>query len=308
MSKRDLAASVRQRLLNQAHDQGRPFQELLQYYAIERFLYRLAQSNHRDKFILKGALLLTVWQAPLSRSTVDIDLLGKTSNKLEHIASLVSEICGLDVEADGVKFDSASIKTAHIKEDADYEGIRVRFRATVSGARIPMQIDIGFDDVIVPQATKIDYPTLLEFPAPVLQAYPKETVIAEKLEALTALATLNSRMKDFFDLWALSRVYPFEGPVLVRAIKTTFDHRSTAIEPLPEGLNDDFGREPIRSGQWTAFLRRARLTSAPSKFVDTIRAVREFAHPPLSAAASDDSFEQNWEPGGSWSATTEQRK
>ncbi|MGB8115636.1 MAG: nucleotidyl transferase AbiEii/AbiGii toxin family protein [Candidatus Sulfotelmatobacter sp.] len=200
MSKRDLAASVRQRLLNQAHDQGRPFQELLQYYAIERFLYRLAQSNHRDKFILKGALLLTVWQAPLSRSTVDIDLLGKTSNKLEHIASLVSEICGLDVEADGVKFDPASIKTAHIKEDADYEGIRVRFRATVSGARIPMQIDIGFDDVIVPQATKIDYPTLLEFPAPVLQAYPKETVIAEKLEALTALATLNSRMKDFYEM------------------------------------------------------------------------------------------------------------
>jgi len=144
LSKRDLAASVRQRLLNQAHAQGRPFQELLQYYAIERFLYRLAQSSHGDKFILKGALLLTVWQAPLSRSTVDIDLLGKTSNKLEHIASLVSEICGLDVEADGVKFDPASIKTARIKEDADYEGIRVRFRAILAGARIPMQIDIGF--------------------------------------------------------------------------------------------------------------------------------------------------------------------
>lgn len=171
MSKRDLAASVRQRLLNQAHAQGRPFQELLQYYAIERFLYRLAQSSHCDKFILKGALLLTVWQAPLSRSTVDIDLLGKTSNKLEHIASLVSEVCGLDVEADGVKFDPASIKTSRIKEDADYEGIRVRFRATLAGARVPMQIDIAFGDVIVPQAAKIEYPTLLEFPAPVLQAY-----------------------------------------------------------------------------------------------------------------------------------------
>ena len=308
MSKRDLAASVRQRLLNQAHAQGRPFQELLQYYAIERFLYRLAQSSHCDKFILKGALLLTAWQTPLSRSTVDIDLLGKTSNKLEHIASLVSEICGLDVEADGVKFDPASIKTARIKEDADYEGIRVRFRATLAGARVPMQIDIGFDDVIVPRAAKIEYPTLLEFPAPVLQAYPKETVIAEKLEALTALATLNSRMKDFFDLWALSRVYPFEGPVLVKAIKATFNHRSTAIESLPEGLKDDFGEETTKSGQWTAFLRRARLTSAPSMFVETIRAVREFAHPPLSAAASGDPFEQNWKPGDSWSATTEQRK
>jgi predicted nucleotidyltransferase component of viral defense system len=308
LSKRDLAASVRQRLLNQAHAQGRPFQELLQYYAIERFLYRLAQSSHCDKFILKGALLLTAWQTPLSRSTVDIDLLGKTSNKLEHIASLMSEICGLDVEADGVKFDPASIKTARIKEDVDYEGIRVRFRATLAGARVPMQIDIGFDDVIVPRATKIEYPTLLEFPAPVLQAYPKETVIAEKLEALTALATLNSRMKDFFDLWALSRVYPFEGPVLVKAIKATFKHRSAAIESLPEGLKDDFGKETTKSGQWTAFLRRARLTSAPSMFVETIRAVREFAHPPLSAAASGDPFEQNWKPGGPWSATTEERK
>jgi len=306
LSKRDLAASVRQRLLNQAHAQGRPFQELLQYYAIERFLYRLAQSSHCDKFILKGALLLTVWQAPLSRSTVDIDLLGKTSNKLEHIASLVSEICGLDVEADGVKFDLPSIKTSRIKEDADYEGIRVRFRATLAGARIPMQIDIGFGDVIVPRAAKIEYPTLLEFPAPVLQAYHKETVIAEKLEALTSLATLNSRMKDFFDLWALSRLYPFEGAVLVKAIKATFDHRSTAIDPLPEGLKEDFGKD--KSALWTAFLRRARLTSAPSRFADTIRAVREFAHPPLSAAASGDPFEQNWEPGGSWSATTEQRK
>jgi hypothetical protein len=122
----------------EAHAQGRPFQELLQYYAIERFLYRLAQSSHCDKFILKGALLLTVWQAPFSRSTVDIDLLGKTSNKLEHIASLVSEICGLDVEADGVKFDPASIKTARIKEDADYEEIRVRFRATLASLPGPL--------------------------------------------------------------------------------------------------------------------------------------------------------------------------
>lgn len=173
MSKRDLAASVRQCLLNQAHAQERPFQELLQYYAMERFLYRLAQSSHADKFILKGALLLTAWQAPLSRSTMDIDLLGKTSNKLDHIASLVSEISALEPEADGVTFDSASVKTTRIKEDANYEGVRVQFKATLAGARIPMQIDIGFGDVIVPRAARIEYPMLLEFPAPVLQAYPK---------------------------------------------------------------------------------------------------------------------------------------
>lgn len=304
MSKRDLAASVRQRLLNQAHAQERPFQELLQYYAMERFLYRLAQSSHADKFILKGALLLTAWQAPLSRSTMDIDLLGKTSNKLDHIASLVSEISALEPEADGVTFDSASVKATRIKEDADYEGVRVQFKATLAGARIPMQIDIGFGDVIVPRAARIEYPTLLEFPAPVLQAYPKETVIAEKLEALTALATLNSRMKDFFDLWALSRLYPFEGPLLVKAIKATFDHRSTTIEALPDGLKEEFGTG--KSALWAAFRRRARLTSAPTSLLDTVRIIREFAHPPLSAAASGDFFHQNWKPGDSWSATMEQ--
>jgi predicted nucleotidyltransferase component of viral defense system len=266
---------------------------------MERFLYRLAQSPHADKFILKGALLLTAWQAPLSRSTMDIDLLGRTSNKLEHIASIISEICSIEPEVDGVKFDPKSVKAVRIKEDADYEGVRVQFRAALAGARIPMQIDIGFGDVILSGATRIEYPTLLEFPAPILQAYPKETVIAEKLEALTALATLNSRMKDFFDLWALSRLYSFEGVVLVKAIKATFDHRSTAIDPLPDGLTDGFGKD--KSTLWTAFLRRARLTSAPTSFLDTIRLVREFVFPPLAAAAAGDPFLKNWKPSGPWS-------
>jgi len=299
LSTRDLAASVRQRLLNRAHAEKRPFQELLQYYAMERFLYRLAQSRHADKFILKGALLLTAWQAPLSRSTMDIDLLGKTSNKLEHIASIVSELCAMETEADGMKFEATSVKAARIKEDADYEGVRVQFKATLAGARIPMQIDIGFGDVIRPGASRIEYPTLLEFPAPILQAYPKETVVAEKLEALTALAGLNSRMKDFFDLWAISRLYPFEGAVLLDAIKATFEHRSTAIDPRPEGLTDEFAQE--KSAQWAAFLKRARLSSPPASFLDTIGAVRGFVLPPLSAAAADAPFPKNWRPGGPWS-------
>jgi Nucleotidyl transferase AbiEii toxin, Type IV TA system len=298
LSKRDLAASVRQRLLNQAHAQKRPFQELLQYFAMERFLYRLAQSRHADKFILKGALLLTAWQAPLSRSTMDIDLLGKTSNKVEHIASIVSELCTMETEADGVNFDATSVRAVRIKEDADYEGVRVQFKATLAGARIPMQIDIGFGDVIHPSSSRIEYPTLLEFPPPILQAYPKETVIAEKLEALTALAALNSRMKDFFDLWALSRLYPFEGVVLVKAIKATFEHRSTAIEPNPEGLTDDFGEQ--KSILWTAFLHRARLRTAPESLVEAIGLVREFASLPLAAAASKDRFNYRWLPRGPW--------
>jgi len=301
VSTRDLGASVRQRLLNQAKDQFRPFQEMMQYYAMERFLYRLARSPHADQFILKGALLLSAWRSPLSRSTMDIDLLGKTSNKLDHIRSIFSKICMVDVEPDGISFDPASLETARIKEDADYEGVRVHFNGILARARISMQIDIGFGDVVVPEITTIEYPTMLEFPVPVLRAYPKETVIAEKLEALTVLADLNSRMKDFFDLWALSRTYPFKSDTLIRAITATFHHRGTALQPLPTGLSDEFGNSNEKSAQWTAFLRRARLESAPKAFGDIVAVVRQFAHPLLSAASSGDPFTAKWIPGGPWS-------
>jgi predicted nucleotidyltransferase component of viral defense system len=214
MSGPDLGASVRQRLLNQSRTQGRPFQELLQYFAMERFLYRLAKSPFADRFVLKGALLLTAWRAPFSRPTMDIDLAGKTNNELKHIRSLVGEVCETATEPDGLEFAASSIKVQRIKEDAEYEGVRVRFNATLAKARIPMQIDIGFGDVVVPQPTEVEYPPLLEFPAPVLRTYPKETVVAEKLEALTVLGLLNSRIKDYYDLALLARLYPFDGNLL----------------------------------------------------------------------------------------------
>jgi len=300
VSKRNLSASVRQRLLNQAHSLDRPFQELLQYYCMERFLYRLSRSQYANRFILKGALLLTAWRAPLSRPTVDIDLMGRTSNELAHIESVVRELCNVVSEPDGVKFSAASIKVARIKEDAEYEGVRVRFRAVLAGAQIPMQIDIGFGDVVTPQPTTVEYPTLLDFPSPVLMAYPKETVIAEKLEAMTTLGLLNSRFKDYFDLWLLSRLYAFEGTTLGDAIAATFHHRETLIEALPVGLSEAFASDPAKHRQWAAFLRRSRFKNAPSELNDTIGAVREFAHPPLSAAASGSPFTAVWKPGESW--------
>jgi Nucleotidyl transferase AbiEii toxin, Type IV TA system len=179
VKQRNLAASVRERLLNKARAEKRPFQELLQYYVTERFLYRVAQSPNAERFILKGALLLTAWKAPLSRPTMDIDFTGKTSNDLDHVRKLIADICGQKVEADGVEFVSSSIAASRIKEDADYDGVRVRFNALLAGARIPLQVDIGFGDVIVPAAARVNYPTLLEFPEPVLIAYPKESVIAK---------------------------------------------------------------------------------------------------------------------------------
>jgi predicted nucleotidyltransferase component of viral defense system len=299
MSGRDLGASVRQRLLNQARSQGRPFQELLQYFAMERFLYRLAKSPFADRFILKGALLLTAWRAPVARPTMDIDLVGKTNNELEHIRSLVGEVCETATEPDGIEFAAGLIEVQRIKEDAEYEGVRVRFNATLAKARIPMQIDIGFGDVIVPRPIEIEYPAMLEFPPPVLMAYPKETVVAEKLEALTVLGLLNSRIKDYYDVALLARLYPFDGDLLAEVIRSTFRHRGTAIDATPVGLTEAFSADPARAVQWRAFVRRSRFESE-SGFEEIVAQVRRFVSAPLKAIAREDSFHLKWSPGGPW--------
>lgn len=299
MSGRDLGASVRQRLLNQARSQGRPFQELLQYFAMERFLYRLAKSPFADRFILKGALLLTAWRVPAARPTMDIDLAGKTNNELEHIRSLVGEVCEFATEPDGIEFAAGSIEVQRIKEDAEYEGVRVRFNATLAKARIPMQIDIGFGDVIVPRPIEIEYPAMLGFPPPVLMAYPKETVVAEKLEALTMLGLLNGRIKDYYDIALLARLSPFDGNLLAEAIRSTFRHRGTTIDATPVGLTEAFSADPARAVQWRAFVRRSRFDSEFG-LDEIVAQVRRFASAPLSATAREDSFNLKWMPGGPW--------
>lgn len=299
MSDRDIGASVRQRLLNRARAEGRPFQELLQYFAMERFLYRLAGSRFADRFVLKGALLLMAWRAPVTRPTMDIDLAGKTTNDLEHIRSVVGELCHLSTDPDGLDFDPASIEVQRIKEDAEYGGVRVRFQASLARARIPMQIDIGFGEVIVPKPTKVEYPALLEFPSPILRAYRRETVVAEKLEALTVLGVLNSRIKDYFDLVILSRMYPFEGGVLVEAIRSTFQNRGTVVEANPVGLTEAYGADPARIVQWRAFVRRSRIDSE-WELEDVVEQVRRFSVPLLTSIAEGYPFDLRWKPGGPW--------
>lgn len=210
---------------------------------MERFLYRLSKSAHRDRFVLKGALLLTAWRAPQSCPTVDIDLAGRTSNEPGHIRELIQEICSIDIAPDGLQFDPATVEVSRIKEDVEYEGVRTRFRGTLSRARIEMQIDIGFGDIIVPKPVTIEYPAILNFPAPVLLGYPREAVIAEKLQALTALGMLNSRLKDYFDTWLLSRLYSFEGPLLAAAIQATFQNRATPVEAEPPGLSEAYSSD-----------------------------------------------------------------
>ena len=237
---KNTAASVRARLMNQARATRRPFQEVLQHYGLERFLYRLAQSPHSGRFVLKGALLLRAWGAPLSRPTRDIDLLGYVENEIGVIEGIMREVCTITVPDDGLEFDVASLAGQRIKENADYMGVRITFTGLLQRARLPMQLDIGFGDVVHPGAEVRPYPTVLELPAPRLRMYPRETVVAEKFEAMVHLGTLNSRMKDFFDLWLVASQFDFNGSDLAKAIEKTFAHRGTPLEWEPIALTATF--------------------------------------------------------------------
>jgi len=279
---KNMGASVRQRLLNYAKANGRPFAEVLQYYAMERFLYRLSMSPHVEAFTLKGALLLTAWQAPISRPTMDIDLLGRTDNAVEAIVALMREVSQAEVTDDGIVFDPSSFAGEVIREDADYAGVRTTFVGRVDSARVHMQIDIGFGDVMTPGPETLTYPTILDFPAPTLSGYSRETVVAEKLQALVQLRMLNTRMKDYFDLWLLTRQPELSREVLVEAIKRTFANRGMELDLEPVGLSSAFGNDPAKQMQWSAFVKRSRLTEAPAKLSEVVEELRLFFAPILS--------------------------
>jgi len=297
---KNIAASVRQRLLNKARETGRPFNELLQYFAMERFLYRLSKSHYADNFVLKGALMLIVWKAPLSRPTIDIDLLGRIDNSIETIVEVTKQICRQEVEPDGITFDVASIKAERIAEDADYEGIRVRFRGSLDTARIVMQLDIGFGDTIIPSPEPTNYPTLLDLPAPQLRGYSRESTIAEKFEAMVKLGILNSRMKDFFDIWLMLRQFDFDGPTLSAAITKTFSTRGTTIQPEPITLTSTFAKDTEKAVQWRGFIRKNRLTDVPQNFPEVITAIATFLGPIAKTLAGGHSFRETWKAPGPW--------
>jgi predicted nucleotidyltransferase component of viral defense system len=228
---KNVSASVRQRLLNKAKQERRPFNELLQYYGIERFLYRLSQSPHAGRFVLKGGLMLRVWNVSESRPTMDIDMLGRTSNEPSQILRQMREMLAVVVEPDGMVFDVASLQTEPITKDADYQGIRVRCLGYLDTARVNIQLDLGFGDAVFSPPETALLPPLLDYPAPQLLCYSRESVVAEKFEAMLSRGELNSRMKDFYDVWLLSEQFDFDGAKLTEAIRRTLEHRgTTAIE------------------------------------------------------------------------------
>ena len=238
---RNIGASVRARLLDRARAERSDFQILLTRYALERLLYRLSVSEHRERFILKGAMLFVTWVTDPFRPTRDLDLLGYGDGEVGGIADTFRSICGEPVADDGVVFDLAGLQATPIREEVENGGVRVRTTATIAGARVPIQVDVGFGDAVTPAPVEIDYPTLLGNPAPHLLAYPVETVVAEKFEALTTLGIANSRLKDFYDLWLIAQTFEFRQRGLIEAVRRTFDRRGT-VAPLdvPVGLSDEF--------------------------------------------------------------------
>jgi predicted nucleotidyltransferase component of viral defense system len=291
---RNVGASVRARLLDRARAQKADFQILLTRYALERLLYRLSVSDQRERFVLKGAMLFATWQDDPFRPTRDLDLLGHGDADPAAVVESIRAICSVAVPDDGVIFDVAAIEAAPIRDEAEYAGVRVRTGATIAGARLPIQIDVGFGDAVTPEPVEIEYPVLLEAPAPVLRAYPPETVVAEKLEAIVSLGVANSRMKDFYDLWMIAQTFTFEGAVLANAVQQTFDRRRTSWpEQTPSGLGEAFANE--RDAQWRAFLTRDRLAVAPASLIQVNEDLRTFLQPVLERQQL-----ASWSPGGPW--------
>ena len=293
----NIGASVRARLLDRARAAKANFQLLLMRYALERLLYRLSVSNQRERFVLKGAMLFAVWRDDRFRPTRDLDLLGQGDSDPATIAASFRSIFSTAVPDDGVVFDTARIEAAPIRDDAEYGGVRVRTSATIAGARVPIQIDIGFGDAITPKAVEIEYPVLLDAPAPVLRAYPPETVVAEKLEAIVSLGVANSRMKDFYDLWIIAQTFAFESAILGDAVRRFAGRRRTSLsDQPPAGLSDTFARD--KDVQWRAFLARDRLEAAPPALTDVAEDLRAFLLPVLIGRTP-----ASWPPGGPWTYT-----
>lgn len=229
---------------------------------------------------------------------MDIDMLGRTNNELPNIVTQIRDILTVDVEADGLVFDSQSIRAEQITEDADYAGIRIRFLGALDSARINMQIDIGFGDVVYPASEASDFPTLLNFPAPRLLCYSRESSIAEKLEAMVKLGVLNSRMKDFYDIWLLSRQFDFDGAILAEAIRLTFEQRGTALPAVIDAFTGSF--IDAKQIQWAAFWKRLRQQQIPDSFNDIATLVSGFLTPIVAAISTDKSIPANWIPPGPW--------
>ena len=302
MTKRikNVGASVKDQLLHLAKKRGDDYQLLLTRYASERLLYRLAVSPYASRFVLKGAALFTLWTGQPHRATRDIDLHGTGAPTEAHVRDVVLGVIAQVVEDDGVVFDSASLTVAPIREDQAYGGVRVALVARIASAKISLQIDVGFGDVITPGAISVEFPALLSFPAPHLLVYPRETVVAEKLEAIVQLGMANSRMKDFYDLVVLATSFQFVGQSLLDAIRATFKRRGTPIpKERPVAFTSTFTTDTSKTMQWTAFVKKSGIEPT-GDLGSTVASVAAFLEEPLAVARTDEPFTKHWSANRGW--------
>ncbi|HMT09479.1 MAG TPA: nucleotidyl transferase AbiEii/AbiGii toxin family protein [Pyrinomonadaceae bacterium] len=278
MTIKNLPASIHQRLLNIARDENRPFNELLKNFAIERFLFRLSQTKYREMFVLKGAQMLKIWSGNEVRPTMDIDLLGKTFNDAKDLIKIIGECLSLEID-DGVIFDSSSIETDVIRKETEYQGTSITAKGSLGKIRLYLQIDVGFGDVVVPSPVEIELPQLLDLGSPVLLGYTPESAIAEKYHAMVMLDLNNTRLKDFYDIWLLSRTVGLDKGILAEAIREVFVRRSTDLpsEP-PTALTQIFANSEVKKEQWRMFLRKNRLDTQLS-LEEVVQEVRSLIFP-----------------------------
>ena len=299
---RNTSHSIFRRLLNYARSNKEDFNLLLFRYGIERLLYRLSISSHADSFILKGASLFLVWKGQNYRVTKDADLLGMGPSDAERIKYIFIDLCKLKAEeSDGIEYKTETIITLPIREEQSYDGIRVTLMGILHQARIPLQVDIGFGDAVTPKPEKIQFPTLLNNPPPQLLAYPRYTMVAEKLEATVRLGMANSRMKDFYDLWLMSRLFEFDGTILCDAVRNTFQRRATKLpKGLPMAFMDEFKKDSQKQIQWRAFLQKSKPMDEPGELEKILGDVSEFLVPVINAVKENRSFRMFRPPNGHW--------
>lgn len=296
---RNVPESVYARLRHRADERGEQVPLVHQRYAAERLLYRMTQSSFRDRFVLRGGMLYEIWGGAVYRSTEDLDFLGYGSSEPDQIEAFFHEISTVDVPDDGLRFRPDKMRIRKVREDAKYGGVEAKLVLRLHKARIRLKVDFGFGDVIVPGPKEVDYPSLLEGPVPRIRIYSRESVIAEKLHAAARLRFRNTRLKDFYDLFVLSRVFLFQGAALAQAIAGTFQRRDTPLPPeIP--LPVEFFEDGTRAEKWRFYLGKNELAGVPPDFVAVGNVIREFLGPLYDALVTTGEFQGSWQPGGPW--------
>lgn len=294
---KDVARSIRARLLNHAKQQNDNFNTVMAQYVLQRLLYRLSISQYADNFLLKGAWLFVVWSNALHRPTKDIDLLGLGNNDLDELLAIFKFIASVAVdEPDGVFFIIDSFNVTQIKEDDHYQGVRITGLATLDKAKIPLQVDIGFGDAVTPAAVEASLPCLLDMAEPKLRVYPAYTVVAEKFQAMVMLGLVNSRMKDFYDIGVIAHTIALDGAILLQAVKATFDRRETVVSTEPLYVfSDEFKQDKAKQTQWKAFLNKNNLNNK-TEFSHIVGEVQRLLEPVYQCIAEQQLFQLQWSP------------